>query len=118
MSIRLGFSVGPVFISGGGGSRHRRRRRSRPSGKRTRFQYVAYWLFGVWALELYFWMLVGYGLAIWWLLWATTGAILYEVARFRELPAWWGPVMDRTRPPWPKPKPAPVAAPWHPKPIR
>jgi hypothetical protein len=116
MSVRLGFSVGPFFISGGSGSR--RRRRHPPSGKHARFQYVSYWLFGLWAIEAEAWMLAGIFLAMWWLLWATTGAILYEVARYRSLPAWWGTVIDNTRPVWPKRKPAlvaPAAAGWHPK---
>jgi hypothetical protein len=112
MSIRLGFSMGPFFISGGGG------RRRYVYGKHRRFRTTWYWLFGVFMFEAYMWLIVGYGLAIWWLLWGTAGAILYEVAKFRELPAWWGPIMDRTRPPWPKPKPASVAAGRRPKPIR
>jgi hypothetical protein len=109
MSVRVGFGVGPFYISGGGS-----RRRRRYHGKHKRFHLVSYWLFGIWALEVYFWMLIGY----WWLMWATVVAILHEVSKYRELPAWWGPIMDQTRPPWPKRKPTPVQAGWRPKPIR
>lgn len=106
----IGLNVGPLSFHSSGRRRHRKPYR----GPNKRFHMVSYWLFGIWALEIHFWMLVAY----WWLLWATTAAILGEVAKFRELPAWWGPVMDRTRPPWPKRKPNPVAVSWHPKPIR
>jgi hypothetical protein len=110
MSVRVGFGIGPFYISGGGG------RRRYVYGKHRRFRTTWYWLFGVFMLEFYFWLLAAQFLAIWWLLWATTAAILGEVSRYRELPAWWGSVMDSTRPVWPRRKSGPVKA-WHPKPI-
>jgi hypothetical protein len=73
-------------------------------GPRRRFNTAWYWLLGVFVLELYFWVLAAEFLAIWWLLWATLAAILNEVAKYRQLPARWGPIMENTRPVWPKRK--------------
>lgn len=100
MSIRLGVGLGPFYVS----ASSRRRRRSR--GKHARFQYLSYWLFGLFVIEGAAWVYAGIFLGIWWLLWATVAAVLGEVAKYRQLPAWWGPVMKNTRPVWPKRKSA------------
>ncbi len=80
-------------------------------GPRRRFSTVWYWLFGIFVLELYFWILAAEFLAIWWLLWATLTAILNEVAKYRQLPAWWGTIVENTRPVWPKRKTTAIAPP-------
>ena len=99
----------------------RRHHRHWPYCGQPRYKHWWYYVLGGWAFELHFWILVGY----WWLAWATVAAILHEAAKLRELPAWWGPVMDATCPRWPqkmnaaaKRRPKPGVTRWHPKPIR
>ena len=71
--------------------------------RRPRYQHWWYWLLGVWALELEFWVVAAEVLAAWWLLWATAVAIGGEVGKHRTLPEWWAPAVEQTRPVWPKP---------------
>lgn len=108
MSIRIGFGIGPFHVSASSHHRrHHRRKKSRRRnyGKRQRFHMLAYWLFGLFAIELAAWLIAGELLLVWWLLWLTTAALIGEVAKRRQLPASWGAVVESTRPVWPKRKP-------------